>query len=92
MATRICSSASGGSRVGRDDLEGDRTAVGVKIDYPNDLWDICREYKRIGDAFDPSLGFVPRPGVQIANLAVNWQPRPQQSDRAAARSSVLLGE
>ena len=66
-----------GLAVGRDDLRtGDRTAAGVKVDYPNDLWDISAKYKRIGDAFDPSLGFVPRPAVQIANLAVNWQPRP----------------
>ena len=66
-----------GLAVGREDLQrGDRTAAGFKIDYPNDLWDISAKYKRIGDAFDPSLGFVPRPGVHIANLGVDWQPRP----------------
>ena len=65
--------------VGRDDLRaGDRTAAGIKIDYPNDLWDIALKYKRVGDAFDPSLGFVPRPGVQVADLNVNWQPRPRR--------------
>lgn len=69
-----------GLAVGRDDLRtGDRTAAGAKIEYPNDLWDISAKYKRIGDAFDPSLGFVPRPGVQIADLAVDWQPRPLRS-------------
>ena len=68
-----------GLAVGREDLRtGDRTAAGIKVDYPNDLWDIAARYKRIGDAFDPSLGFVPRPGVHIADLAVNWQPRPQR--------------
>ena len=66
-----------GLATGREDLRsGDRTAAGVKIDYPNDLWDIAFKYKRIGEAFDPSLGFVPRPGVHIADLSVNWQPRP----------------
>jgi hypothetical protein len=25
---------------GRDDLVGDRTAMGVIIDYPNDIWDL----------------------------------------------------
>ncbi|MDB4890918.1 MAG: hypothetical protein JWL61_2773, partial [Gemmatimonadetes bacterium] len=66
-----------GLAVGRHDLrKGDHTAAGVKIDYPNDLWDISLKYKRIGDAFDPSLGFVPRPGVHIADVSVNWQPRP----------------
>lgn len=65
-----------GLAMGRDSLQGDRTAAGVALDYPNDLWDINASYKRIGDAFDPSLGFVPRPGVHIANLGAVWQPRP----------------
>jgi hypothetical protein len=65
-----------GLAVGRSDLRGDRTAAGVKVDYPNDLWDVSLKYKRIGEAFDPSLGFVPRPGVHIADLGLNWQPRP----------------
>ena len=63
---------------GRRDLRsGDRSAAGLKIDYPNDLWDIALKYKRIGDAFDPSLGFVPRPGVHIAEVRADWQPRPK---------------
>lgn len=66
-----------GLGTGRADLHGDRSAAGAKIDYPNDLWDISAKYKRIGDAFDPSLGFVPRPGVHIASLGANWQPRPK---------------
>lgn len=62
---------------GRDDLRsGDRTAAGFKVDYPNDLWNVSLKYKRIGDAFDPSLGFVPRPGVHLASLGADWQPRP----------------
>src|SRR5262249_31941777 len=68
-----------GIATGRDDLRGDRTAAGFKIDYPNDLWDIAAKYKRIGDGFDPSLGFVPRAGVHIAELDANWQPRPQRA-------------
>jgi len=61
---------------GRDGLSGDRSAVGFKIDYPNDLWDVNLIYKRIGDGFDPSLGFVPRPAVHIADLNLSFQPRP----------------
>ena len=67
-----------GLATGHKDLRGDRSAVGLKIDYPNDLWDVAAKYKRIGAFFDPSLGFVPRAGVHIANLSVNWQPRPKQ--------------
>lgn len=60
----------------REGLAGDRTASGLKIDYPNDLWDVAFTYKRIGDGFLPFLGFVPRPGVHIANLGINYRPRP----------------
>ena len=65
--------------LGRDDLPtGDRTATGVRIAYPNDLWDAALDYQRIGDDFDPSLGFVPRRGVQLVTAVVNWQPRPKR--------------
>jgi hypothetical protein len=62
----------------RADLSGDRRAFGGKIDYPNDLWDIAVTYKWLGDAFDPSTGFVPRRGVQILNVNVVHQPRPKR--------------
>ena len=48
----------------RDGLEGDKSAWGFKVDYPNDPLDVAFTYMRIGDSFDPSLGFVPRRGVQ----------------------------
>jgi hypothetical protein len=60
----------------REDLSGDRTALGWKIDYPNDPWDVAVSYKRVGDGFDPSLGFVARSGVQIWTLGVNYSLRP----------------
>ncbi|GMR21929.1 MAG: hypothetical protein BMS9Abin37_0252 [Acidobacteriota bacterium] len=64
----------------RDDLlEGDRSALGFAVDYPNDLWDVSLTYRRIGDAFDPSLGFVLRPGTNSLSLGVNYQPRPDWS-------------
>lgn len=66
-----------GLAMDRDGAGGDRTAAGLKLDYPNDLWDVALTYKRIGEDFDPSLGFVPRPGVQIARLGVEYKPRPR---------------
>ena len=60
----------------RDALDGRHRAWGGKIDYPNDLWDVALTYEWLGDGFDPSLGFVPRRGVQIINFNVNFQPRP----------------
>lgn len=65
-----------GLAMNREGLAGDRSAWGGRLDYPNDLWDMSLTYKRLGDAFQPSLGFVPRPGVQIASLGFSYQPRP----------------
>jgi hypothetical protein len=59
----------------REGLTGDRTAAGLLIDYPNDDWDIFLGYRRIGDGFQPSLGFVPRPGIQAANAGANFRHR-----------------
>jgi hypothetical protein len=63
----------------REDLSGDQSAWGVTVDYPNDVWDLWVSYKRIGDGFDPSLSFVPRRSVHLANTGVNyrwWDPYP----------------
>ena len=62
----------------RAELVGTRYAAGGKLDYPNDLWDVALVYKWIDDRFEPSLGFVPRAGVQIANLNMTFQPRPSR--------------
>jgi hypothetical protein len=60
----------------RDDLTGDASAWGGKIDYPNDLWDIAFTYKRVGDDFDPSLGFVPRRAIKSYRGGAAYMPRP----------------
>ena len=60
---------------GRDDLGGDATSTGFKVDYPNDLWDMQITAKRIGRDFDPSLGFVPRRAVYLYNGQVNNRTR-----------------
>ncbi|RNC89740.1 MAG: hypothetical protein ED555_09785 [Allomuricauda sp.] len=61
----------------RADLTGDRSAAGFKIDYPNDRWDVAMTYARIGEDFDPSLGFVPRRGVNSYRLGGTFAPRPK---------------
>jgi hypothetical protein len=62
----------------RDSLPGERAAYGALIDYPNDVWDLYLSWKRIGDGFDPSLGFVPRRGINLYRLGLNYQPRPHR--------------
>ena len=67
-----------GLAMDREELAGRKRAWGGKIDYPNDLWDIAFRYKWLGDGFDPSLGIVPRPNVQIIELSADYQPRPKR--------------
>lgn len=63
----------------RADLVGTRSAWGAKLAYPNDLVDASLVYRRIGSAFDPSLGFVPRRSVKSYVLTASWNPRPERS-------------
>ncbi len=65
----------------REDLAGarDRTAMGFKVDYPNDLWNCAAIYRRIGDGFDPSLGFVARRDINTYETGCTFAPRPAGS-------------
>ncbi len=51
-------------------------AYGFKLDYPNDLWNVALNWKRIGEGFDPGMGFVPRTGIRSTDLYAAFQPRP----------------
>jgi len=61
----------------RADLQGDQSAYGLKIDYPNDIWDTSFSFMHIGDGFDPSIGFVPRNSINKYNAGITWAPRPK---------------
>ena len=63
----------------RQYARGDRTAVGFRADYPNDVWNISMGAIRIGDGFDPSLGFVPRSDVYSYRFVVNNSLHPKDS-------------
>jgi hypothetical protein len=63
----------------RDGLDGDKTALAVKIDYPNDLWDNVFNYLRVGDGFDPSLGFVRRRNINSYRGRLSYRPRHEDS-------------
>lgn len=56
--------------------EGSRSGYGLKVDYPNDLWDLTASWHRFGDALEPAMGFLPRPGTRQSRLAGAFQPRP----------------
>ncbi|MGH9398951.1 MAG: DUF5916 domain-containing protein [Thermoanaerobaculia bacterium] len=56
---------------------GQKTGFGVKIDYPNDLWDVNLRFDQYGDSLDPALGFLPRPATRQYRFSAAYQPRPQ---------------
>ncbi len=60
----------------REALEGDKSAFGFKVDYPNDLFSINLSSVRLGDGFDPSLGFTPRNNLHIWEFSGEYKPRP----------------
>jgi hypothetical protein len=57
---------------------GERQGWGFKVDYPNDLWDCGTSFNNYGDALDPALGFLPRPGTRQLDSFCTWQPRPRK--------------
>ncbi len=60
-----------------DNPDGRHSGWGLKIDYPNDLWDLFFIYKEFGDGLDPALGFLPRPGTRWYQGGGAYQPRPE---------------
>jgi len=58
---------------------GSKVGWGFKVDYPNDLWSCSASVNQYGDALEPLLGFLPRPGVRATAAICNYQPRPSKS-------------
>jgi hypothetical protein len=61
------------------DSEGNQSGWGFKVDYPNDLWDCFVSYNDFGEALNPGLGFLPRPGIRRWDFSVSYKPRPSKS-------------
>jgi hypothetical protein len=53
-------------------------AAGFQVDYPNDSWNATLSGKRIGENFNPAMGFVPRTGIRSSDLYLAFQPRPDR--------------
>ena len=60
---------------------GSPDGYGVDIAYPNDLWWLDFSYNSYGEALDPALGFLQRPGTRQIFADINWQPRPAAASR-----------
>ena len=57
---------------------GDRSARGIRLNYPNDIWRMHLSYREFGDKWDPALGFVQRRGIKRVNPSMTYAPRPTQ--------------
>ena len=63
--------------VGDESSSGsDRSARGVRLNYPNDRWRANISYRELGDDYDPAVGFVRRNGFKRLQPTVTFQPRP----------------
>ena len=56
----------------------DRSARGVRLNYPNDIWRMHISYREFGDEWDPAVGFVQRRGIKRVNPSITYAPRPQR--------------
>lgn len=60
------------------DLEAGRSdGYGVAMEYPNDRWYSRFKFNVFGDALNPALGFLPRPGTRQYMGTLVYHPRPQ---------------
>ena len=57
---------------------GRHRGFGLRLDYPNDLWDISANYSNFGEALNPALGYLPRDSVQLFSGGLNFKPRPEK--------------
>ncbi|HET7064259.1 MAG TPA: DUF5916 domain-containing protein [Rudaea sp.] len=61
----------------KDDVPtGQHSGWGVFAQYPNDLWHMNASINVFGDALDPALGFLPRPGTRQYDAYIDYRPRP----------------
>ena len=54
----------------------DRSARGIRLNYPNDIWQMHVSYREFGNEWDPALGFVQRRGIKRVNPSITYAPRP----------------
>jgi hypothetical protein len=55
---------------------GQHYAYGLKLDYPNDLWDMNFLINHYGDAMEPALGYIRRTAASSVSSNIQYMPRP----------------
>jgi hypothetical protein len=66
-----------GSKSYTGGVEGGDTAYGGTVSFPNDLVSAQYKWLKIGEDYNPALGFVPRGGVRISSVSAEISPRPR---------------
>jgi hypothetical protein len=56
---------------------GDRSTAMAQLAWRDPIWNVSGLYKRVGDDFDPQVGFVDRKGVERWFATVGAHPRPR---------------
>lgn len=56
---------------------GDRSARGIRLNYPNDPIRAHVSLREFGTHYDPAVGFVSRRGFRRLQPTVGWSPRPR---------------
>ncbi len=58
-------------------LFSDRSARGIRLNFPNDIWSGHVSYREFGEYYDPAVGFVTRNDFRRLEPRINWSPRPE---------------
>ena len=56
---------------------GENLAYGVRLNYPNDLWNTGMSFTEIQENHDPAIGFTPRARFRRYNPVLRFSPRPR---------------
>ena len=83
-----------------EDLTGDQSAYGFRVAMPNNSgWRGGLRFTKLGEEFDPGLGFLNRPGVQTLEFETGYTHRPPEGlvrsllgGFEAERTELLNGE
>jgi hypothetical protein len=66
-----------GTKTETTGLKGNDSSYGGTLSYPNDLVEFEYKWMKIGENYNPALGFVPREGVRISSVTAEVSPRPE---------------
>ena len=65
------------ARTRTEGLDGDDESYRAQLDYAGDRYGVQTEYLRVGDNFNPEVGFVRRDDMKRAFTFLRFSPRPR---------------